>query len=306
MKHTFRMTGILAATTLSAALFFTACKKEIGNSDDTVAVETQMALEDDAEADVIYDDVFDNVLGVDEEVGLGAGIGVFGAANLTDNEGGGIGTGSPNGPDSASHCFTVTRVPDAPGVFPKKITIDFGTGCTGRDGRTRRGKIITVYTGRMIVPGSEATTTFDGYYVDSVHVEGTHRVKNNSTASVRIFTRTVVNGKLSKPSGNYTQWNATHTNTQTAGLGTPALPLDDEFDITGFAEGQNKRNTHILNWSRIIINPLHKKFTCRWFGSGTVRITRNANTGLLDFGNGDCDNKATLTIGGVTRTITLH
>jgi len=291
---------------LSTGLLFTSCKKEISNNTDTtVATESQIASEDDAEADVVYDGVFDNVVGVDEEVGLGGGIGIFGSANLADDDTGGIQPGTPNGVDSI-RCFTVTRMPNVPGVFPKTITIDFGTGCTGPDGRTRRGKIITVYTGRLIVSGSEATTTFNGYYVDSVHVEGIHRVKNNSTASVRIFTRTVVGGKLTKPSGNYIHWNATHTNAQTAGLGTPNFPLDDEFDITGFAEGQNKRGIHLLNWSRLIVNPLHKKFTCRWFGRGTVRTTRNTHTALLDYGTGGCDNQATITIGGVVRTITLR
>ncbi|MEO7310156.1 MAG: hypothetical protein ABIX01_07160 [Chitinophagaceae bacterium] len=305
MKPIFKLFGILAATMLSTGLLITSCKKEVSNNtEDSVAVETQLASEDDAEADVIFDGVFDNVLGVDEEVGLGAGIGVFGAANNGD-DGGLDQRGGANGVDSV-RCFTVTRVPNIPGVFPKTITIDFGTGCTGPDGKTRRGKVITVYTGRMVEPGSEATTTFDGFYVDSVHVEGAHRIKNNSTATVRIFTRTVVNGKLSKPSGNSIQWNATHTNTQTAGLGTPNFPLDDEFDITGFAEGQNTRGTRVNTWSRLIINPLHKKFICRWFGSGTVKVTRNGNSAFLDFGTGSCDNQATVTIGGVVHVITLH
>ncbi|MES2772965.1 MAG: hypothetical protein V4722_02185 [Bacteroidota bacterium] len=303
MKHSFRLFGILAATMLSIGLLLNSCKKEISNNAE--AEETQVAQEDDAEADVIFDGVFDNVVGVDEEVGLGGGIGIFGSANLSDDENGGIQPGTPFGVDSI-RCFTITRVPNTPGVFPKTITLNFGTGCTGPDGRTRRGKIITVYTGRLVVPGSEATTIFDGFYVDSVHVEGTHKVKNNSTASVRIFTRTVVGGKLTKPSGNFIQWNATHTNTQTAGLGSPNFPLDDEFDITGFANGHNKRGARLLSWSRLIVNPLHKKFTCRWFGSGTVRVTRNGHTGILDFGTGSCDNRATITIGSFVRNITLR
>ncbi len=307
MKHTFRLFGILAATMLSTGLLLTSCKKEINNTtDDSVIVETQMASEDDAEADVVYDGVFDNVMGVDEEVGLGGGIGVFGSANQVDDKDGEVEPGTPFGVDSVTRCFTITRVPNTPGIFPKTITLNFGNGCTGRNGKTRRGKIITVYTGRMIAPGSEATTTFDGFYVDSVHVQGVHRIKNNSTAAVRIFTRTVVGGKLSKPSGNFIQWNATHTNTQTAGLGTPNFPLDDEFRITGFAEGQNKRGVRLLTWSRLIVNSLQKKFTCRWFGSGTVRITRNGNAAILDYGNGSCDNQAIITNGGVTRTITLR
>ena len=119
MKHSLKLSGGLAATMLTACFLFSSCQKDVSNNDDeTVAVETQMASEDDAEADVVYDEVFDNVMGVDEEVGLGTGIGVFDI--LSTN----------------SRCFTVTRVPNTAGVFPKTITIDFGTGCTDRRGVT--------------------------------------------------------------------------------------------------------------------------------------------------------------------------
>jgi hypothetical protein len=307
MKKPKNLLKQLATVAITASIFFVACKKENANNmSEALIAEMQMSIEDDAEADNVFDGVFDDVLGVDEEVGLGNGIGIFGSTNLVDENEGKLQPGTPHGADSANRCFTVTRVPNTPGIFPKTITINFGTGCTGRDGRTRRGKIITTYTGRMVAPGSQATTTFDGFYVDSTKVEGTHTVKNNSSNAVRIFTRTIANGKLSKPNGNYIQWNATHTNTQTAGLGTPNFPLDDEFDITGNADGQNKRGVKLLNWTRQITNPLHKKFTCRWFSNGTVNITRNAKAGVLDYGNGTCDNQATMTINGVVKTITLR
>lgn len=303
MKRNLRLTGILAAALLTAIFFFTACQKDISStantsSDDT---ETQLAMEDDAQADMMYDDVFTTVMGTDDEVGIGNGIGIFGRTSGTTE------TGRVDGTDSAgNHCFTVTRVPAAPGIFPKTVTIDFGTGCTGPDGRTRRGKIVTVYTGQLIVPGSEATTTFENYYVDSIHVEGRHKIKNNSTSAVRIFTRTVINGKLTRPSGNYIKWDATHTLTQTAGLGTPVFPLDDEFDITGGATGEHYRNGTTHTWSRLILQPLHKKFTCNWITSGIVKISLDGNEARLNFGNGNCDDQAELVIGSHHYTITLH
>jgi hypothetical protein len=58
-------------------------------------------------------------------------------------------------------------------------------------------------------------------------------------------------------------------------------------------------------WSSVILDPLIKKFTCRWIVKGTKRITRNNHLGILDYGNGDCDNQAVLTINGVAHTITL-
>ena len=125
---------------------------------------------------------------------------------------------------------------------------DFGTiGCTGPDGRVRRGKIITEYTNRLIYPGAIATTTFDGFYVDAVHVEGTHKITNISDSRSLLptlpgkFKVEVINGKLTKPNGNYIEWNSTKTITQVEGLATPDYPRDDAFKIEGSAKGLGKK-----------------------------------------------------------------
>jgi hypothetical protein len=55
-----------------------------------------------------------------------------------------------------------------------------------------------------------------------------------------------------------------------------------------------------------VTSPLVKAFTCRWISKGTVKIRVNDTVGLLDYGNGDCDNEATLTVNGTSRTIKLR
>jgi hypothetical protein len=40
--------------------------------------------------------------------------------------------------------------------------------------------------------------------------------------------------------------------------------------------------------------------------SGTVSIIKNDATSILDFGNGECDNLATITIDGITKEIRLE
>ncbi|MBK6937628.1 MAG: hypothetical protein IPH18_12650 [Chitinophagaceae bacterium] len=68
-------------------------------------------------------------------------------------------------------------------------------------------KVITVYTNRMIVPGAVTETSFENRYVDSVKVEGAHRVENvtaaTTPANMRRFKATVTDGKLTKLNGNY-------------------------------------------------------------------------------------------------------
>ena len=288
-------------TLLTASALFTACQKT-NNTEVAAKLELKQAsisTEADAEATVLYDDVFDNVMGTNSEVGLGGSIGIYGRSAVKTSA-------RFEGVDSTPRCFTTTITPLAPGAFPKTVTVNFGTGCTGKDGHMRRGKVITVFSGRMIEPGSKAATTFDGYYVDSVKVEGYHFIQNNSTSNNRIFTVRVENGKLTKPSGNYVAWNDTKTRTQTEGNGTPEYIKDDVYSIRGEANGTVKYNDKTLQWSSAIVEPIIRKFTCRWAVKGQIKITRNTNTSLFDYGNGSCDDQATLTINGQVHNITLH
>jgi hypothetical protein len=307
------MKSMLKATSLAALLLFsilitiTSCKKEASELSDAEAKEFgQATSESDAEAEATFDDVFDNVMGVNTEVGIG-GTGIFGQANPQYGEEIISGVG---GTDTVPACVTVTVTRlNPPAPFPVKVVIDFGNGCTGRDGRLRKGKIISVYTGRMVVPGSVVETTFDGYHVNGIKVEGVHRAENKSTSQQWIFGITVRNAKLTRPNGNYSQWNTTKTITQIEGNGTPLFPLDDVFSIRGESNGTVKRDTALFQWAARTLpdHPLIKRFACRWIVKGKIAIRRtNSDVAVIDYGTGQCDNKATITINGVSFEITLH
>ncbi|MDW8297567.1 MAG: hypothetical protein RMJ97_11855, partial [Raineya sp.] len=95
------------------------------------------------------------------------------------------------------NCGTVTI-----NTATKTIVIDFGTGTTCNDGRTRRGKIIITYTGRYMTPGSVITTTTQDYFVNDVKVEGVKVVTNvTQPGQVPTHTISVRNGKLTFPDG---------------------------------------------------------------------------------------------------------
>ncbi|MFN4285324.1 MAG: hypothetical protein ACK4E8_05100 [Lacibacter sp.] len=280
------------ALLLATAVTFTACKKEAMDKETEQA--TVESTINDTEADVAFDDVFNASMGIGaetgEDLGLTSGIGIF--ARTDGNLGG-----------RTQRCFTITVAPQTPGAFPKTVTINFGDGCLGPDGKVRRGRIITVYTGPMRVPGSKATTTFENYKVDSMRVEGTHEVTNTSSSNNRILSVRVIGAKLTWDSGRWVRWSTTRTITQTEGNGTPNFPMDDIFQITGAGRGENSRG---ISWAHEITEPLVKRFTCRWISKGIVRIRYNNAVGTLDFGDGRCDNKATLTINGNSREITLR
>lgn len=284
----------VAALTGLLALSIVACKKEKSTTQDPTEqyelTVSKLSSESDTEAEIIYDGIFDDAMGVNEEVGMG-GMGIFGRLN-------------------ACPTVTVTR-PNAPAPFPVRVVLDFGTGCVARDGHFRKGKIIHVYTNRLIIPNAVVETAFDGFYFDSTKVEGTMRIKNTTEPSVGPrYQINVTNGKLTRPNGNFISWNSEKVRTQFEGVLT-AAPIDDAFRITGAARGQVKRDTTLIGWNATIVEPLIRRNNCRWIVTGTVRTVReNATTGtrfvgLINYGTGNCDNAATVTINGVTYNITL-
>jgi len=306
MKLIFNPTR-LAALVFVSLIVFGSCKKETSADTSQEEFASQASSEADAESDDIFNEVFDNVMGVNADVAFG-GTGVFGQMN----------PGTTGGTARVTACpdVTITHL-SATNPFPVKIIMDFGTGCTGRDGRTRSGKIITEYTKRLIVPGAIATTTFVDYTVDSIKVQGTHTITNQSEPPTNVncpthkWKVTVERGKLTKPNGNYIEWSSTKTVAQIEGMCTPFVPLDDIYKISGSSSGKVKRGDLLIAWNSEITEPLIKKFTCRWLVKGIIRIARlNLTTNspwvaAINYGNGDCDNKAIATINGISHIITL-
>lgn len=305
MKYGFSFTKLASIAVISGLLFFFSCTKEKSQSG-TDAQEEEVSKasgEADAEAESTFNEFFDDVMGVNNDVGV-AGSGVF--------------FGRTDSLNPVPRCFTITITHPNNTPFPAVVTIDFGTtGCPGPDGRVRRGKIITEYTNRLTIPGAVATTTFDRFFVDAINVQGIHRITNISGSPVppaniaRKFKVEVINGKLTKPNGDYVEWSSIKTITQIEGLITPDFPRDDVFKIEGTANGRVKRGNLLVRWESAITEPLVRRFTCRWIVKGRIRTVRaNLPTGspwiaVLDFGAGTCDNQATLTINGVSRQITL-
>lgn len=284
-----------------------ACNKE--NSNNTIETQeielSKISSEGDAQSEQSYSEIFDDVMGTSDEVGV-FGSGIF---------------GKEYGLDTVPRCFTVRiERPNAPQPFPVIVTINFPqSGCMGPDGRVRRGQIKTTYTNRLLVPGAESITTFLNFSIDSVTVGGTYKVKNMvEPIQITIFPpqynhkwlATVVGGRLGFPNGNVVEWNSSKTIEQVEGSHTPPL-TDNVFKIIGNSNGASIRNSVTTSWNSETTEPLFKRTTCRWIVKGKIRtIRRNlSNTspwvGILDFGNGNCDNIATLNVNGNIRTITL-
>ena len=302
MNPRFKLTQLVTCCLLFCLLTVNSCTKETSLSGTDVEQEeaSKVSSESDGEAEGIFGSFFDDAMGANNDVGV-AGSGVF--FGKTD-------TLSP-----VPRCFTVSILHPNGTPFPTRIIVDFGTtGCPGPDGHVRRGRVITDYTNRLTIPGAVATTEFDGYYVDGLKVEGKHIITNTGSTAppVRKYKVEVIDGKLSAANGDYTEWNSIKTITQFEGLLTHDISLDDAFKIEGASQGRVRRGNLLVGWESATIEPLVRRVTCRWIVKGRVRTARlnsPANSpwvAFLDFGNGLCNDQATLTINGRTTQITLR
>jgi len=193
---------------------------------------------------------------------------------------------------SIGDCATITVSPND-SSFPKTITIDFGNGCLGRDGKYRSGAIIIHLTAPLRRPGSVLTITFREYFVNRVHLEGTKIISNLSDPPVHKWSVQVVGGKVTFPTGRGYSYEGLKFKKQVEGADT-RIVRDDVYKI----EGRSK--TVFNNGTTVTINTedaLVKKVACPWISDGTLKIKVNDRVFFLDYGypNGDCDNKALLT-----------
>jgi hypothetical protein len=254
-----------------------ACSKD----GDSTGTEESRAVEltgQKALTDALYDDVTMEVMQVNTENGLS----------------------QPTSEQQA--CASVSISPQDPGVWPKTITIDYGTaGCTGLNGYLRKGKIIYTLNKRLLTEGAVVNVSFDNYSVNGYKLEGTYTITNNGSANGLNVTIVLTGGKVTYPNG---KWYTKTTNTtwvQSAGQGTLAI-LDDEYNVTGNGTCTDMDGNILTAASR---SALLRKVSCNNTVSGQADLTYNQIAGLLDFGSGTCDKNALITVAGKTYEITL-
>ncbi len=227
-------------------------------------------------------------------------------ANAATDEGMAKMDGINTSMDANSRLGTCATVTIDTSVSPKTMLIDFGpTNCLCRDGKYRRGQIMVTFTSRLRISGAIVTVSPSNYYVNDHKVEGLRTITNNgvNTAGNVSFNITVVNGKITKPSGVSMTWNTNHTREWTSGYNTPNR-FDDVFSVTGVRSGVNFKG---VSYTATVLTPLIVKMNCPWIVQGSVNfVNSNLKNAVLDFGSGSCDNQATITVNNRTKTITLR
>ena len=274
----------LLAGILLCSLIFTACKKENTEIITEPAIETTFELTaDESTSEFMAEDDNDILMESAEDKGI---LGNFAPG--------------PIEPDNFLPCATVTITPAI--GFPKTIRMTFDSSCVSPRGIRRSGVVKVVISDTLRRPGSTSVMTFENYYVNRFKREGVHTWTNTSELGIRRWRRTVEGGKITAPNGRFWLHESVKVVTQTAGVGTPQR-LDDVFSIRG-----NSSVTNPAGATRTaeIISPLQKKVSCANIDSGRIRFEGPNHFAILDYGNGDCDRIATISIDGrPPRTILL-
>lgn len=188
---------------------------------------------------------------------------------------------------------------------PKSITIDWGSSnCTCNDGKQRRGKIITTFTGSYYALGTVITHTPVNYYVNDNKIEGTKTVTNMGlNSSAQPYYNVEINGTATMSSGEIVHYTSSRVRTFTDGYTTQAYFWDDEYDITGTANGTVENGD---SFDAEITSALHVKVGCPYVTKGVLEITPSGKpTRTIDYGQGTCDGTFTITVNGHTYTVTV-
>lgn len=200
-----------------------------------------------------------------------------------------------NNPDA---CFDLIIHENEDGAFwPRSWTLDFGgENCESINGLLRRGMIHVNLTDHWRIEGSLRTITYENFYVNDVHLEGVKTIENTglNESGNMTWVRKMTDGKLTYVDGTFATWNCERFSELVIGGDTP-LFSDNIYLVSGGGNGVNQEG---LAFSVDITVPLEYVFGCRFPVSGELTINiEGSEAVIINYGDGECDNIATQTIG---------
>ncbi|MFB6455524.1 hypothetical protein ACE38W_09665 [Chitinophaga sp. Hz27] len=307
MKSYFSTNRVLAwafTGILTTGLFF-ACKKDANNnkpSTDPVVSnqnDNQVILTAGHETQInaIYSDVFESVSSASTGQGLNR-----------------VAVGDKSLQATATgDCPTTTLDNANPGVWPKTVTINYGSSCSSSNFVGVRGGIVNATFSAPLLSGTATVTvTFSNYTVNGYPVSGTLTYSNiiykqNSDSAFSYSTK-ITDGKVKLNDTTYIVYNSTKTIQQIAGGKTAVNPGDDVYKASGsgtiaYTDAAGTTQKYVAAFSTPVA--LEKAWSCQWISKGQLQVVIGTVTGTLDYGDGTCDNKATITVGDKVKDITL-
>ena len=192
-------------------------------------------------------------------------------------------------------------------------TIDFGTqGCTLPNGNILKGKIIISFSKNFATPIRTISYKLEGFYHNDKLIEGSKTITQELKTSdllvaIHPVTTHSIDVKITYPDGKIYSRIGTRVREMVEGFATITNWEDNVFNVWGY------HITTFPNGSKYTCTtqkttPLLIKMSCKmpFPVSGIVDILKNDAKATLNYGNGDCDKLATMTINGVSKDIVLR
>jgi hypothetical protein len=264
-----KRTGIISMALVAVMISFTACESEEDNGNSSLEA---LELEAETAQETTYEAIDQNV----EE-----------AFEAITEEGRVAEDGS-----NISDCVVVTH--DAEN---KVVTLDFGDeGCTGHLGNVHTGTIEVEYNMRRYEPGAYRIITFVDYAINGIEVSGTRTITNTSVSdAVRTFTVELEGGMLDFGDGVSSTREASWERSWFIGQGTVTLSgTASGTTVNGVEYTANVSENDPITFSRACLQRIPV--------SGLKSWTVGENVSSIDYGDGECDRLAEITVGGSTFT----
>jgi len=190
-------------------------------------------------------------------------------------------------------------------IYTGTLVIDYGDGSTCKDStRVRKGKITNDFTftisrksGGGFKTYSSQSLKFEGFEKDSTTIDGTVVTTSATGHSTTIDAEDV---KITFADGTSATWNGTLT--YTYDKGDQGKWKDNTIHVTGPWTGTNREG---VAYTATITEDLVFSYWCDKHHrfrpvSGKIEIKVGDVTSVVDYGDGTCDKKYTITSGGVT------
>lgn len=282
------LAGVVAS--LLTITFFYACTKNANDAAPTNEPDNQAitAASYQAAVSVIYDDFF----GVALELGGQAALNETGRKANQDKLAAKLGG-----------CLNYELDDRNVDSWPKTMLVDFKTGCADATGRVRAGTLQIIFSGYFYYPGSVIVVKPLTYTVNGVSVSGSATITNISVGNTARYTAVVTGGALKLDTVSLS-YSSNYTLTRTGGELTTSDVSDDIFSIYGtdslVLSTGIKASTVVKE-----TEPVERAIECAWIGKGKSLVTVNGQTATVNFGNGICDDSATVDLGDKVKSIKL-
>jgi hypothetical protein len=207
--------------------------------------------------------------------------------------------------------ITIVRSPNSTKDNPSGvITIAYPADGSCKDSRgvARKGKIIITYTGPRFAVNSKIVTTFADFFIAGVKVEGTHTLTNVTPTNQAYprFNVLITDGKLTFLTGK----TVTRTQNITREWQRATNPLEDKWVLLkdGTATGTNRDGKeYLMTITKDLVYSRPCQISNKVFIAVSGEKTFVADNKLLtlNYGDGSCDNKVTITINGKSTEVEI-